>query len=196
LGVGGVASADELTLSLPLDDGRAIPVDVLLSGFLVFTGEPHLVLIEAHGLSCELADRIFPAAEHGSARCRRAEAESDRLVHRLGRGVNERHRELFPQGVHLDFARVRRAQGVIEYRTYERAIDRETLACGSGAVAIVAVARRLGLVSGKQTTLWPHRCRRHDAAATLTVTESESGFVLHGRPRLVYSGVVARGAFA
>jgi diaminopimelate epimerase len=95
----------------------------------------------------------------------------------------------------VNFAKIR-TPGTLEYRTYERAIDRETLACGSGAVAAVMVSRWLELLSHPQITLWPHRCRRHRSGATLTVAETDAGFALLGHPLLVYSGVVARCAFA
>lgn len=171
----------------------------VFSAFLVFTGEPHLVAFPGCGLPSALERWLFP----GSA-CDDALASvgpvlspemrsSSLLVDFIGRHVNEAYRWLFPQGVHLNFARVRDPEGVIEYRTYERAIDRETLACGSGAVATAFVARALGLVTGSQITLWPHRCRWHLGDASLSVSETKAGFLLTGRPRLIYTGVVARG---
>lgn len=194
-----IQPVEGLRLRLPGLGTGTSPEEIVLSGFLVFTGEPHLVLLAGSGLPDLLTHRIFPEnATDGTARSREtaAAAEADRLVHCIGRSTTRTYRHLFPQGVHVNFARVPDAPGVIEYRTYERAIDRETLACGSGAVATVAVARWLGLISDRHVTLWPHRCRRYECRATLGVCETETGFVLSGTPRLVYSGVVARGASA
>ena len=55
-------------------------------------------------------------------------------------GVHER----FPEGVNVGFKQVINPQ-TIRLRVYERGVG-ETLACGSGACAAVAVGRRLGLL--------------------------------------------------
>jgi diaminopimelate epimerase len=166
-----------------------VPETVRLSGYLVFTGEPHLVLISGHGLPSSIEDRLFIDAEGAIGRPDNAEMRATKeLVHHIGSYVNATYRHLFPQGVHLNFARIR--GGLIEYRTWERAINCETLACGSGAVAMAYVGQRLGLIPRATTTFWPHRCRWYQPDASLSVTETRSGFVLTGQPRLVCRGVV------
>ncbi|GAB4363069.1 MAG: diaminopimelate epimerase [Deltaproteobacteria bacterium] len=57
-----------------------------------------------------------------------------------GRGIRN-HRAFSPRGTNVDFAVVR--DGEVWLRTYERGVEGETLACGTGAVAcaILAAAR-------------------------------------------------------
>ncbi|MFB6280539.1 MAG: diaminopimelate epimerase [Haloferacaceae archaeon] len=68
-----------------------------------------------------------------------------------------RHADVFPEGANVTLAAV--ANGGVgdgaafRQRTYERGVEGETMACGTGAVALVAVARKLGLVE----TPGPHR---------------------------------------
>jgi diaminopimelate epimerase len=54
-----------------------------------------------------------------------------------------RHHDLFPRGVNVTLASPR--DGGFAQRTYERGVEGETRSCGTGAVAIAAAARRLGL---------------------------------------------------
>lgn len=191
----GIDEVDGLTVPLP--PGIGLPESVALSGHLVFTGEPHLVLISGHGLPAVVGDRLYVSLEPGDGAVGTPPTEemraSSRLVDHIGRYVNDNYRDLFPQGVHLNFARILGSEGPIEYRTYERAIDIETLACGSGAVAMAYVAQELGLLPRAATTLWPHRCRWHLPDASLGVEETGTGFVLTGRPRLVCAGTVPLG---
>ncbi|WP_128477804.1 diaminopimelate epimerase [Halorussus pelagicus] len=62
-----------------------------------------------------------------------------------------RRADVFPDGANVTFAS-RRDEGdsaetaTFDQRTYERGVEGETRACGTGAVAIAAVARRLGEV--------------------------------------------------
>lgn len=188
----GIDEVGGLTVPLPPDAG--LPETVTLNGHLVFTGEPHLVLISGRGLPSVLEDRLYVTLEPGAGAVGTPPTTemraSNRLIDHIGRYVNENYRRLFPQGVHLNFARLLGPEGPIEYRTYERAIDIETLACGSGAVAMAYVAQELGLLPRAATTLWPHRCRWHLPDASLGVEETDSGFVLTGRPRLVCAGTV------
>ncbi len=62
----------------------------------------------------------------------------------VGRGVRT-HRVFAPRGTNVDFARVR--DGAVFVRTYERGVEGETLACGTGAVAAGLLAAAHGLVS-------------------------------------------------
>ncbi|HOM28921.1 MAG TPA: diaminopimelate epimerase [Deltaproteobacteria bacterium] len=69
----------------------------------------------------------------------------------LGRRL--RYHELFaPTGTNVDF--VEAAGGnVIRVRTYERGVEAETLACGTGAVASAIVSHRLGMVQAPPITV-------------------------------------------
>jgi len=60
----------------------------------------------------------------------------------IGRGIR-RHKAFSPRGTNVDF--VQAEDGVLRVRTYERGVEGETLACGTGAVAgaILAAARGL-----------------------------------------------------
>jgi diaminopimelate epimerase len=66
-----------------------------------------------------------------------------------------RHAAVFPQGANVNLAAVvddgsaeDDDPAVIDQRTFERGVEGETRSCGTGAVAIVAAARRLGVIDG------------------------------------------------
>lgn len=63
-------------------------------------------------------------------------------------GALIRHSALFaPRGANVDFAAIR-GDGSVAVRTYERGVEGETLACGTGAVAVaIAAVQVLGMVS-------------------------------------------------
>ncbi|MGE5188822.1 MAG: diaminopimelate epimerase [Gemmatimonadota bacterium] len=60
----------------------------------------------------------------------------------VGRGVRT-HRVFAPRGTNVDFVRAR--DGKVDVRTYERGVEGETLACGTGAVAAGILAAAHGL---------------------------------------------------
>jgi diaminopimelate epimerase len=69
------------------------------------------------------------------------EAALDQLdVDGLGR-VLRHHTAFAPRGVNANFA-ARRSDGSFRMRTYERGVEMETLACGTGAVAVGLMAHR------------------------------------------------------
>lgn len=64
-----------------------------------------------------------------------------------------RHAEVFPEGANVNLAE--RTDGAFDQRTFERGVEGETRSCGTGAVAIAAVARRLGLVEDERVAVSP-----------------------------------------
>jgi diaminopimelate epimerase len=56
------------------------------------------------------------------------------------------HREFAPAGTNANFVRVRDGHS-LDIRTYERGVENETLACGTGSIASSIIAARLGLVA-------------------------------------------------
>jgi diaminopimelate epimerase len=64
-----------------------------------------------------------------------------------------RHAEAFPRGTNVTLA-ARDGDG-FRQRTFERGVEGETRSCGTGAVAVVAAARRLGLVGTEEVRVSP-----------------------------------------
>ena len=65
------------------------------------------------------------------------------------RGSAIRRHPVFPAGANANFAALDEASGEIRLRTFERGVEAESLACGTGATAAVAVAHRfLGWPAG------------------------------------------------
>lgn len=65
-----------------------------------------------------------------------------------GRGSAVRHHQLFsPQGANANFLK-RRGEKQIAIRTYERGVENETLACGTGVVASALIFSALERVDG------------------------------------------------
>ncbi|WP_227355475.1 diaminopimelate epimerase [Haladaptatus salinisoli] len=64
-----------------------------------------------------------------------------------------RRADAFPEGANVTFAS--RRPGGFDQRTFERGVEGETRSCGTGAVAIAAVARRLGLADDERVSVSP-----------------------------------------
>ena len=106
-----------------------------------------------------------------------------------GRGREIRfHPEFAPEGVNVNFIS-RDPSGGIAIRTYERGVEGETLACGTGAVAGALVAsRRFGMSSPV-----PVRTRSGETLAVF-FRQSEDGFHdIHqeGTASFIYTGVLS-----
>lgn len=97
-----------------------------------------------------------------------------------------RHADLFPDGANATFAQQAGEASPIDFhqRTYERGVEGETQSCGTGAVAIAAVAARLGFVErGIPLSIAP-------PGGVLTVTVPEHGpATLEGATAFEYEDV-------
>jgi diaminopimelate epimerase len=103
-----------------------------------------------------------------------------------------RRHPAMPEGANVNFVEIT-GPGSIRVRTYERGVEGETLACGSGVVASAIVAASQGLVSP------PVVCATRSGAA-FTVNFSERGgeivdAELTGDAREVYSGQLNKEAW-
>lgn len=105
----------------------------------------------------------------------------------LGRHVRH-HAVLAPAGANVNLVEVA-DRGTLRVRTYEKGVEAETLSCGSGAVAAVAVARDVGAVTDSPVTV------ANEAGSPLRVGppgEPRDGAVwLTGPAEVVYAGELA-----
>jgi len=100
------------------------------------------------------------------------EPVDDVVVSSMGPRLEASH----PDGANVEFAWPGPGTGVLSLRVWERGVG-ETLACGTGACAVVAAVHSWGEVGGA--------ARVHSAGGVLEVTLSDDGIVLAGPTRLV-----------
>lgn len=104
------------------------------------------------------------------------------------------HDAFFPKGTNVDFVQVV-SGSTLKIRTYERGVEDETLACGTGAVACAVAAHLLGMVSPPVEVM----TRGGGALGVHFETRGHLGYkevYLRGDARLVYEGILKPEAFA
>jgi len=209
-------------------DGSLQNFKLPLQGFLTYTGEPHLVILDNHNTLLERKNPMI-SSNHGNRQkhdhdssgnlsamdlqdamqldmgtvvkailddhkeCARENPDSVysvRLLRQIGLCLNTDDSPLFPEGINIDFVRILDPkQGIIEYRCFERGNRKETLACGTGAIAIAAAANQFNLVQTDTLRLWPKSSRSRDPQAELRANKDAGGsWWLEGNPRLLFSG--------
>jgi diaminopimelate epimerase len=109
-----------LQLTSPIRLGHALIVD----------GEPYT----AHSVEVS-------GAPHAVVNMKDVASAPSERIHRLGAAV--RHHTDFPQGINVNFIQVI-DRHMLWQRTYERGVEGETLACGTGAVAASVISGVLG----------------------------------------------------
>lgn len=112
----------EVTLAMTVPGGERNSMPLAIAGqsfdlFAIDTGVPHAV---AFLDSLDALERLD--------------------VEGIGRAIRT-HEAFAPKGVNANFA-ARRPDGAYRMRTYERGVEMETLACGTGAVAVALAAHR------------------------------------------------------
>jgi len=158
------AANGEVTVRLGVACGRPQRVDLDLaaagavSGFFVRIGIPHFVT--------------------------RVGAIATAPVSVAGPAIR-RHAAFGGDGTNVSFI-APRADGSLDIRTYERGVEGETLACGTGCMAAAAVAVDRGWSSSPVTC---HTASGVDLTVALVGTESGfEGLSLAGDARLIYAG--------
>lgn len=101
-------------------------------------------------------------------------------------GRTIRHRkDIFPEGTNVNFLEVS-APDAINLRTFERGVEDETLACGTGAVASALMSYRLGKVTHSPVRV------KVKSGDTLMVgfNDTLDNIYLEGPARVVYQGTI------
>ncbi len=99
-------------------------------------------------------------------------------VKSLGRSI--RHHPFFhPSGTNVDFLCIKGNK--LYMRTYERGVEEETWACGTGACAAACVSKALGIVEGENIPVFTK-------GGLLYVKFSDDMLFLKGEAKLVYEG--------
>ena len=164
-----------------------------LTGYLIFTGEPHLVIIVGENFPIKsLSDLLFiPPHFCSPAESMKTEKRFEFgtwLVQHIGHYFNCKLRHHFPKGINVNFVRVNRRRKAVEYRCFERGINKETLSCGTGGLASAYVASRLGYIQQDTIPVLPYRCRCYDSDAQLIIRKVKNEWVMEGDPRLIFRG--------
>jgi len=98
-------------------------------------------------------------------------------VEDLGRPI--RYHKIFPKGTNVDFVEIVDRDNV-KVRTYERGVEGETYACGTGAVAVGVILKEKGL-TGEVVNILTR------GGETLRVYVNEDVY-LEGSARVIYEG--------
>lgn len=157
---GGMATVD---MGVPGDERPAVKLslgDQVLEGYYVNTGVPHTVVLhKPHGEEV----RVW--------------------------GSHIRHHKAFgPKGTNADFV-WKAGPRAIHARVFERGVEGETLACGTGACASALIAVHRGLVT------WPVEVIT-SGGERLSVEEAHDGrLFMTGPIRIVYEGILHRDAW-
>ena len=90
------------------------------------------------------------------------------------------HAHFAPAGTNANFIQILGREELL-LRTYERGVENETYACGTGAAASVAVAHALGLCEAKARVTT-------SGSEVLEITVRGTDIFLRGKAQLVYQG--------
>ncbi|WP_348610912.1 diaminopimelate epimerase [Halobaculum rarum] len=150
-GTDEAAAGDEVTVEVEMGHPSFAPADVPLADD---RDEP-LIEEDVEGLTVTAVDTGVPHAvafvdRGGDA----GDAGGVDAIDLDAVAPHVRHADVFPEGANVTLA-ARTGDRTFDQRTYERGVEGETLACGTGAVAVGAVARRLGITDRTDLAVSP-----------------------------------------
>ena len=132
-----------IEMGVPRFDPRAVPVDA----------DAPLVETPVEGLTVTAVDTGVP---HAVSFLKPDEIDEVAIE---SAAPPVRHASVFPEGANVNLAAIRETEAgqgpIIDQRTFERGVEGETRSCGTGAVAVVAAARRIGLIDDETAVTRP-----------------------------------------
>jgi len=112
--------------------------------------------------------------------------------------IQNNFRHLFPMGLNLTFVHLPHGLAPsfqrIEYRTFERAINKETLSCGTGALACACVVQALNLAEIEKTPIYPYLYNRDHPDSFYVMapqTPAPNQWRITGKPKLISDNIFA-----
>lgn len=153
-----------------------------LKGHIVYSGEPHLVYFFDPQDESNLND-IF---------------NDDHFINHLGNIINTQFHHIFPKGINVNIATLTSKHHSIIYRCYERGLFRETLACGTGALAVSICAKQQHLINHSVIKLIPYNYHllSKDRHAEIMVEKISNGmWCLASKAKYIYQGSCALNSF-
>ncbi len=179
-------------LGLAAELGFRFSTDVGSLSARVASGEPEIDLQAPHGLranagiALEVGESRIGFVDTGVPHLVVLTADADRAP-LVSRGAELRRHASLAAGANVNF--ISPAGAEWRMRTYERGVEGETLACGTGAVACAVLLRDWGLVTVDETRL------RTSSGRLLTVTlaigpEGRIRPSLRGEGRIVFEGAL------
>lgn len=124
--------------------------------YLTFTGEPHLVIFKPTPNENSELHNIFNIL-FSNTNAPQTLTRSIDLINHIGKQFNDL-KIYFPNGINVNVVEVV-DKNKIYYRCYERGIDAETHACGTGATAVAAMSHHLKLIISNNVTIIPWRAK-------------------------------------
>lgn len=170
LGADGKVDSIRIDMGAPILDPPSVPVKG--DGDRVIDREIEIAGVKVH----------INAVSMGNPHCVMFDDLSDEDVERLG-PIIEAGRELFPNKVNVEFAKV--TDGKIDIRVFERGVG-WTLACGTGACATTTAAALNGLVPFDE----PVPVHLPGGDLRITVSKTLDRVLMDGPARLVYRGEI------
>lgn len=163
-------------------------VVISFTGYLIYTGEPHLVIFLEKDFQPERFSKLLFSSHWDQYSYYNARSHiSSQLIQFIGMYLNKKQ-SWFPRGININFVRVIPEFNCIEYRCFERGINTETFACGTGATAISIVSKRLELIQSDHISILPYLCKYLNRNHMLSVHQQGNNFHLLGYPERVCTG--------
>lgn len=97
------------------------------------------------------------------------------------------HKYFLPDGTNVDFCKIINNNN-IAIRTYERGVETETLACGTGALAAAVISKEKGFVD------YPVNVKIK-GGGTIKISLENNSYYINAEARLVYKGFFYREAY-